>query len=97
MGGNGTAFGITGGNVPLRGPNRVTEPDTTVFGSTKVATNGLGRTQGGGKNKLAAVNRVMAMSGDTPPQFSDGGSISGTWHVVTTVRACPWLWPLDTC
>jgi Egh16-like virulence factor len=30
-GGNGTALGIQGGVIPGAGPNKKTEPDTTVF------------------------------------------------------------------
>lgn len=37
-GGNGTALGITGGDVPGTGSNSKTEVDTTVFGKTNIAT-----------------------------------------------------------
>lgn len=54
-GGNGTALGITGGIVPGTGNNKVTEVDTTVFKKTDIATNGLGRTTGNGKNQVRKV------------------------------------------
>jgi len=86
-GGNGTALGITGGIVPGTGRNKVTEVDTTVFGKTNIATNGLGKTTGGGQNKAVDLTSTKAQSGDALPQVSaDGGSISGTFHIVTTVR-----------
>jgi len=84
-GGNGTSLGITGGIVPGTGSNKVTEVDTTVFGKTKIATDGLGRTTGGGKNKAADLSSAMAQSGTTLPQVSEGGSIDGVFHIVTTV------------
>lgn len=85
-GGNGTALGITGGIVPGTGRNKVTEVDTTVFRKTNIATDGLGKTTGGGKNKAADLASAMAQSGSTLPQVSaNGGSISGTFHIVTTV------------
>jgi hypothetical protein len=84
-GGNGTALGIIGGVVPGAGSNDVTEIDTTVFKKRKIATNGLGRTMNGGKNKAAMVHAAMAQSGDTLPQVSDGGYITGSFHIVTTV------------
>lgn len=85
-GGNGTALGITGGNVPLTGPNSKTETDTTVFGKTNIATNGLGKTTGGGQNKAADLSAAMAQGGSTLPQVSaTGGTIQGTFHIVTTV------------
>ncbi|KAF3041296.1 hypothetical protein E8E12_004084 [Didymella heteroderae] len=83
-GGNGTAIGIQGGVIPGAGKNRVTEPDTTVFGSTKIATDGLGKTNGQGKNTVAMVADTMAQSGSTLPQVSEGGMITGTFHIVTT-------------
>ncbi|KAF2634073.1 hypothetical protein P280DRAFT_37206 [Massarina eburnea CBS 473.64] len=88
-GGNGTALGIKGAVVPGPGKNSVTEVDTTVFGKTKIATDGLGKTKGGGQNKVAGVQSAMAQSGSTLPQVSDGGSISGTFHIVTTDGAGP--------
>ncbi|KAF8847262.1 cell surface protein [Acephala macrosclerotiorum] len=88
-GGNGTALGIQGGVVPGTGSNSKTEVDTTVFSSVKAATDGLGRTTGGGKNTVADATAAMAASGSTLPQVSSGGSLSGTLHVVTTDGAGP--------
>lgn len=88
-GGNGTALGIKGAVVPGAGPNSKTEVDTTVFGSTKIATNGLGETTGSGQNKVSMLTAAMAQSGSTLPQVSDGGSLTGTLHVVTTDGAGP--------
>lgn len=88
-GGNGTALAIKGAVVPGPGPNSKTEVDTTVFRSTKIATDGLGRTTGSGQNKVAMLAQAMALSGNTLPQVSDGGSISGTFHIVTTDGAGP--------
>lgn len=58
--------------------------DTTVFNSKKALSDGLGKTSGGGANTLSDLSTAMAMSGNTLPQVSDGGSISGTIHIVTT-------------
>ena len=88
-GGNGTAIGIQGGIIPGAGKNKVTEPDTTIFRSTKVATDGLGKTKGQGKNTVAMVADTMAQSGSTLPQVSDGGMITGIYHIVTTDGAGP--------
>lgn len=89
-GGNGTAIGIQGGIIPGAGKNRVTEPDTTVFGGkTNIATDGLGKTKGQGKNTVAMVADTMALSGSTLPQVTDGGMITGTFHIVTTDGAGP--------
>lgn len=85
-GGNTTALGIMGGVVPGAGPNRQTEVDTTVFRSRKAASDGLGRTKGNGQNTLDDMSRIVAMSGSTLPQVSNnGGYISATYHIVTTV------------
>jgi len=66
------------------------ELDTTVFGSTKIATDGLGKTTGGGQNTVAKLADTMAQSGSTLPQVSaDNGSVSGTFHIVTTDGAGP--------
>ncbi|RDW57602.1 hypothetical protein BP6252_13684 [Coleophoma cylindrospora] len=95
-GGNTTALGIQGGIVPGPGKNSVTEVDTTVFKSTKAATDGLGKTTGGGQNTLAKMAAVMAQSGSTLPQVSaSGGSISGTIHIVTTDGAGPYTAIVD--
>ncbi|KAK9780811.1 hypothetical protein AB5N19_07286 [Seiridium cardinale] len=89
-GGNGTALGIMGAVVPGPGPNKKTELDTTVFGKTDIQTDGLGKTNAGGQNKAADLSAAMAQSGSTLPQVSaSGGSISGTFHVVTTDGAGP--------
>jgi hypothetical protein len=85
-GGNGTALGIIGGIVPGTGSNSVTEVDSTVFGRTNIATNGLGRTTRHGRNQAADLVKAMEQSGTTLPQVSpNGGSIKGTFHIVTTV------------
>jgi hypothetical protein len=87
-GGNGTAIGIQGGIIPGAGKNRVTEPDTTVFGGkTNIATDGLGKTKGQGKNTVAMVADTMALSGSTLPQVTDGGMITGTGAFSTGVKA----------
>ncbi|KAG8416393.1 hypothetical protein J3458_006983 [Metarhizium acridum] len=84
-GGNTTALGIMGAVVPRTGPNGKTELDSTVFGSRNAASDGLGRTTAGGKNSVKDMVRVAGMSGSTLPQVSsNGGSISATYHVVTT-------------
>jgi len=89
-GGNGTALGIKGAVVAGAGPNGKTELDTTVFGSTKIATDGLGQTTGGGQNTLSKLTSAMALSGSTLPQVSaTNGSLSGTFHIVTTDGAGP--------
>ncbi|KAK6221243.1 hypothetical protein QIS74_04811 [Colletotrichum tabaci] len=89
-GGNGTALAIQGGVVPGPGPNRKTELDTTVFKSKNIMTDGLGKTTGQGKVQAKDIQQVMALSGDTLPQVSPvNGSISGTFHVVTTDGAGP--------
>ncbi|KAF4827395.1 hypothetical protein CGCTS75_v008333 [Colletotrichum tropicale] len=90
LGGNGTALANQGGVVPLTGPNRKTEVDTTVFKSRNIMTDGLGRTTGNGRVQVADIDAANAMSGGTLPQVSStGGSISGTFHVVTTDGAGP--------
>jgi len=88
-GGNGTAIGIQGGIIPGAGKNKITEPDTTVFRKTNIATDGLGKTNGQGKNTVAMVADTMAQSGATIPQVTDGGMITGTFHIVTTDGAGP--------
>ncbi|KAK7450941.1 hypothetical protein CaCOL14_007301 [Colletotrichum acutatum] len=96
LGGNGTALAIQGGVVPGPGPNRKTELDTTVFKSKNIMTDGMGKTTGGGKVQAADISQAMALSGDTLPQVSStGGSISGTFHVVTTDGAGPLRAVLD--
>ncbi|KAH6621964.1 hypothetical protein C7974DRAFT_214104 [Boeremia exigua] len=88
-GGNGTAIGIQGGIIPGAGKNKVTEPDTTVFKRTDIATDGLGKTKGQGPNTAAMLADTMAQSGSTLPQVTDGGMITGTFHIVTTDGAGP--------
>lgn len=44
----------------------------------------MGTTTGTGKVKAAQISQAMALSGDTLPQVSAGGSITGTFHVVTS-------------
>ncbi|KAJ0335702.1 hypothetical protein COL922a_008871 [Colletotrichum nupharicola] len=96
LGGNGTALANQGGVVPLTGPNKKTEVDTTVFKSKNIMTDGLGRTTGNGKVRVADIDAANAMSGGTLPQVSStGGSISGTFHVVTTDGAGPLRAVLD--
>ncbi|KAH8676199.1 hypothetical protein BX600DRAFT_196883 [Xylariales sp. PMI_506] len=95
-GGNGTGLGIQGGIVPGAGKNSVTEVDTTVFGKTNIETDGLGKTTGGGANKVEDLSAAMAQSGSTLPQVSDGGSITGTYHIVTTDGAGPIKAVLDS-
>jgi hypothetical protein len=75
--------------IPGAGTNKQTEVDTTVFNSKQAATDGLGKTKAGA-NTLAGMSAVMAQSGSTLPQVSDGGSISGTVHIVTTDGAGPY-------
>jgi hypothetical protein len=95
-GGNGTALGIMGGVVPGPGSNKVTEPDTTVFGKVNIATDGLGKTKGNGANTMDMMSMAMAQSGDVLPQVSStGGQVSGTFHIVTTDGAGPVAAMLD--
>lgn len=62
-----------------------TEVDTTVFKSTKIATDGLGKTTGTGAVKVAQLSQAQALSGDVLPQVSStGGTLTGVFHVVTT-------------
>lgn len=86
QGGNGTALGIKGAVVPGPGPNYKTEVDTTVFWSKSIATDGdLGFTEdGSGNNQLTDLAQAMTLSGSTLPQVSSGGSLNGTFHVVTS-------------
>ncbi|KUI71085.1 hypothetical protein VM1G_07072 [Cytospora mali] len=91
LGGNGTALGIKGAVVPGAGPNYKTEVDTTVFWSKDIATDDdIGFTEGGsGNNQLEDLAQAMELSGSTLPQVSSGGSVSGTYHIVTTDGAGP--------
>lgn len=88
-GGNTTGLGIQGAAIPGAGTNKQTEVDTTVFSSKNAATDGLGKTKAGA-NTMADMTAVMAMSGSTLPQVSDGGDLSGTIHIVTTDGAGPY-------
>lgn len=89
MGGNTTGLGIQGAVIPGAGTNKQTEVDTTVFNSKNAATDGLGKTKAG-PNTMANMKAVMAQSGETLPQVSDGGDLSGTIHIVTTDGAGPY-------
>jgi len=91
LGGNGTALGIKGAIVPGAGPNYETEIDTTVFWSKDIATDDdIGYVEdGSGNNQLDDITQSMALSGNTLPQISAGGSVSGTYHIVTTDGAGP--------
>jgi len=93
-GGNTTALGIQGGVIPGPGTNKVTEVDTTVFNSKAAATDGLGKTKAGA-NTLAGMSAVVAQSGATLPQVSQGGTLSGTLHIVTTDGAGPYTAIVD--
>ncbi|CAD6443860.1 58676840-9d8b-44c4-b080-8407c3156913 [Sclerotinia trifoliorum] len=88
-GGNTTGLGIQGAVIPGAGTNKQTEVDTTVFNSKNAATDGLGKTKAG-PNTMSNMKSVMAMSGETLPQVSDGGELSGTIHIVTTDGAGPY-------
>lgn len=91
LGGNGTALGIKGAVVAGAGPNYLTETDTTVFWSKNIATDDdIGYTESGsGNNKLTDLVSAMALSGSTLPQVSSGGSVNGTFHIVTSDGAGP--------
>jgi hypothetical protein len=90
LGGNGTGLGITGGVVPGPGPNYLTEVDTTIFWSKDIKTDDdLGFTDEAGNNQLTDIVNSMALSGSTLPQVSSGGSVTGTFHIVTSDGAGP--------
>ncbi|KAL1850528.1 hypothetical protein Plec18167_002361 [Paecilomyces lecythidis] len=90
LGGNGTALGIRGAVVPGAGPNYMTEVDTTVFWSKDIRTDqDIGYTDEAGNNQLSDLSKAMAQSGSTLPQVSSGGSVKGTYHIVTTDGAGP--------
>lgn len=91
LGGNGTALGIKGAIVPGAGQNYQTEVDTTVFWSKEITTDDdIGYTEdGSGNNELSDLTQAMALSGSTLPQVSSGGSVNGTYHIVTTDGAGP--------
>jgi len=90
LGGNGTALGIKGAVVPLKGPNYMTEVDTTVFWSKNINTDDdIGYTDEAGNNQLTDLATAMTSSGSTLPQVSSGGSVNGTYTIVTTDGAGP--------
>lgn len=79
-----TFLGFTHEETRADPPPTQTEVDTTVFGSTKIQTDGLGRTTGQGKNQVSMVAGVQALSGETLPQATAGGELTGTFHAVTS-------------
>ena len=82
--------------MPGAGSNSKTEVDTTLFQQLNPASNGLGKTEGQGKNTVDMMSDVVAQSGSTVPQVSaNGGSLSGTLHVVTTDGAGPYTAIVD--
>jgi len=90
LGGNGTALGIKGAVVAGPGPNYLTEVDTTVFWSQSITTDDdIGYTDEAGNNQLTDLAASMALSGSTLPQVSSGGSVNGTYHIVTSDGAGP--------
>ena len=79
-------MGVLGGVVPgLAEDDDENQVDTTVFKSVKIATDGLGSTEKG-RNSLQGFSSVFQQSGSTLPQVSNGGSVSGIYHIVTAVR-----------
>lgn len=59
-------------------------------------TDGLGRTTGSGRVRVADINAANQLSGGTLPQVTSvGGRISGIFHVVTTDGAGPLRAVLD--
>lgn len=92
LGGNGTGLGVQGASVDGSGPNYKTEVDTTVFWSNKIDTDDdIGYTQGkGSNNEIDDIEQSMALAGGQLPQVSStGGSVKGTWHIVTEDGAGP--------
>ncbi|CRG89370.1 hypothetical protein PISL3812_06406 [Talaromyces islandicus] len=90
LGGNGTGLGVRGAVVPGPGPNYKTEVDTTVFWSKDITTDDdIGYTDEAGNNQISDLEKSMALSGDTLPQVSSGGSVKGTFHIVTSDGAGP--------
>ena len=69
----------------------MTEVDTTVFDSRRIKSNGLGRTQGQGKNKVSMLKAAFEQSGPILPKVSSNGDglLSGTFHIVTSDGAGP--------
>jgi len=73
-----------------------TEQDATVFLKNEIMSDDMGYTDLGGYNKLSQIAKGMMLSGNTLPQVSAaGGSISGTYHVITTDGAGPVAAVLD--
>ena len=66
-----------------------------MFKSTNIASDGLGKTKAG-TNTLADMTAAMAASGSTLPQVSNGGSVTGTLHIVTTDGAGPYKAVVDS-
>jgi hypothetical protein len=90
LGGNGTGLGIRGAVVAGAGPNYLTEVDTTVFWSSDITTDhDIGYTDEAGDNQLSDLDKTMELSGNTLPQVSSGGSVKGTYHIVTSDGAGP--------
>ncbi|KKY24163.1 putative cas1 appressorium specific protein [Phaeomoniella chlamydospora] len=94
QGGNGTALGIMGAVIPGEGRNRETEVDTTVFDGSNA--DACGQTDNGDNEVESGVQQAMALSGDTLPQVSQGGSLSGTLHIVTSDGAGPYRAFIDS-
>lgn len=97
LGGNGTALGIKGGSVANAGKNYQTELDTTVFWSKNIKTDhDFGWTESShGNLGMSDLAKAMALSGDTLPQVSQGGSINATLHIVTSDGAGPYRAIID--
>lgn len=97
LGGNGTALGIKGGSVANAGQNYQTETDTTVFWSKDINTDDdFGWTESSNGNLgIDDLVEAMALSGDTLPQVSQGGSVNATLHIVTSDGAGPYTAIVD--
>jgi hypothetical protein len=97
LGGNGTALGIKGGSVANAGQNYQTETDTTVFWSKDINTDDdFGWTESSNGNLgMDDLVEAMALSGDTLPQVSQGGSVNATLHIVTSDGAGPYTAIID--
>lgn len=81
--------------MPGAGQNDKTEVDTTIFNQLDAASDGLGRTEGQGKNTVDMMSDAVAQSGSTVPQVSQGGNLTGTLHIVTTDGAGPYTAIVD--
>jgi len=82
----------SGGVIPGARPNSKTEVDTTPFSQLNPASNDLGKTKGQGENTLQGMSAVVAMSGSTLPQVSQGGNLPGILPIVTTNGAGSLYW-----